>query len=402
MNAVSVSELVGAIRALVEGVPEWQAVWVRGELSGVRRHTSGHWYFTLKDSGAQIRGVMFRRDAMSLAAPLKDGQAVLVFGRVGVYERDGQTQLYAALIQEIGTGDAHLALEALKRRLHSEGLFSRPKRPLPLLPHAVGVVTSGSGAARFDIETVVARRYPGMPIVLYPVLVQGPNAPAAIAEAIGRISGDGRVDVLIVGRGGGSREDLMAFNDERVVRAVFACPVPVISAVGHEIDTTLVDLVADCRAPTPSAAAELAVPEVERLRQWHRELGERAAGALRRRLERERDRLRGWLAHGYLARPDRFVREYRRDLERLEERMERAMERTVGERRAALEAVRGRIDALDHEAVLRRGYTYVTDARGEWVGVEGVRPRRRYLVHWYNGTRWVVPSTRSEGDPHNG
>ncbi len=387
-GALSVHELVQGIRKLVENVPQWQRLWVLGELSGVKHHSSGHWYFVLKDDLAQIRGVMFRRDAASLTKPLVDGMSVLVYGRLGVFERDGQTQLYASTIQDIGAGAQYQKLEALKQKLYQEGLFSRPKRTIPKLPQAIGVITSGSGAARYDIETVIARRFPGMVVTLFPVLVQGSEAPRAIVSALDRAF-KAPISVLIIGRGGGSKEDLRAFNDESVVRMVAQSPIPVISAVGHEIDTTLVDLVADLRAPTPSAAAELAVPEKSGLVLWVDQLGQRAYAALRRRLDWERTRLEGWTTHGILADGTRLIQMRRDLLDRLDERRDRAWERQVQALRMHLETLGASLAAMNPTAVLYRGYTYVVDEAGNAVSKEDVRQGRRYAVHWYNGNWWM-------------
>ncbi|MDA8205104.1 MAG: exodeoxyribonuclease VII large subunit [Thermaerobacter sp.] len=386
---ITVSELVSAIRRVVEGVPDWQRVWVVGELSGVKHHTSGHWYFTLKDQSAQIRGVLFRRDALNLSEPLKDGMAVMAYGRVGVFERDGQTQLYVSRVRDMGRGSQDLELEQLKRRLYEEGLFSRPKRPLPLIPQAVAVVTSNTGAARHDIQTVIGRRYPGMAVILYPVTVQGRDAPVSIVEAMSRVP-QGPADVVIIGRGGGAKEDLAAFNDERVVRAVYGCPVPVIAAVGHEIDTTLVDLAADLRAPTPSAAAELAVPEFHQLLTWQRTLADRLDAAWKNRLRWERDRLSGWTEHGLLRHPDTLFREQRHWLDRLDERTERAYERVLTESRHILASLESRLPLLNPKLPLERGYAYVTDRSGQLVKRSAVQWNEPYEIHWDDGSLWMT------------
>ncbi|MDA8193026.1 MAG: exodeoxyribonuclease VII large subunit [Thermaerobacter sp.] len=401
MKPMTVTELVQGIRRVVEGVVEWQRLWVVGELSAVKHHSSGHWYFLIKDATAQIRAVMFRRDAAALKGPLKDGMAVLAFGRVGVFERDGQTQFYVSVVAEQGQGQAERELEALKRRLYDEGLFSRAKRSIPLLPRGVGVVTSGSGAARYDIETVIGRRYPGMPIILYPVQVQGSGAAEAICRAVAAMQTE-PVDVLIVGRGGGSREDLMVFNQEAVVRALYESRLPVISAVGHEIDTTLVDLVADLRAPTPSAAAELAVPLRESLAAWHQTLWARARNAVERRLRWERDRLGGWTGHGILAHPEGMVRDHRHQLDRLEERSDRALERVMTQTRHRLERVVTQLAALNPEAPLVRGYAYVTSAEGRLVSAADIIGGERYRVHWYNGAKWMTPVADERGENADG
>ena len=392
---VTVSELVSGIRRVVEGVAEWQSIWVVGELGSVRHHSSGHWYFTLKDETAQIRAVMFRRDALMLREPLKDGMAVMAFGRVGVFERDGQTQLYVSMVRDMGRGSQDLELQLLKERLAAEGLFSRPKRRLPFIPRAVAVITSPTGAARHDIETVVARRYPGMPIVLYPVLVQGKEAARSIVEALARVP-RGPADVVILGRGGGAKEDLAVFNDEAVVRAVAACPLPVVSAVGHEIDTTLTDLAADGRAATPSAAAEIAVPEALQLRLWRETLAQRLDAAWHRRLVWERDRLSGWTAHGLLAHPEMLYREQRHQLDRVAERQDRAFERLTARARGQLDTVLGRIPLLDPDLPLVRGYAYVTDVDRRLVGYDAVQWGEAYEVHWHGGSRWMTPAPRKD------
>ncbi len=392
-TVVRVSQLVQAIRQLVEGVPGWQKVWVEAELSGVKHHSSGHWYFTLKDDVAQLRAVMFRRDAVGLTMPLRDGMQVQVLGRVGVFERDGQTQFYVTAVRDVGTGQAQRMLEELTRRLSAEGVFSRPKRAVPRLPRAIGMITSATGAARRDIEVVVARRFPGMPIRLYPVTVQGQTAAESVASALLAVSA-ADVDVVIVGRGGGSKEDLRAFNEEMVVRAVVQCPVPVISAVGHEIDTTLLDLAADLRAATPSAAAELAVPELKSLLAWQNTLGQRAEAALRQRLQWEARRLSGWVEHGVLRRPEQLVRESRILLDRLGERADRAWEKQSGDERHRWERIMAALRGLNPENTLERGYAYVTTESGQLVTASEVNMDESYRVHWYNGSHRMQRTDR--------
>lgn len=390
MNPLTVSELVAGIRRVIEGVPEWQKVWVVGELNGVKHHSSGHWYFTLKDERAQIRAVMFRRDAANLNQPLRDGMAVMALGRIGVFERDGQTQFYVSYIRDMGQGSSDRALAQLKERLYQEGLFSRPKRPLPLIPRSVAVVTSVSGAARHDIETVIHRRFPGMPILLFPVTVQGPEAVPSIVAALQQVPASG-ADVVIVGRGGGAKDDLSAFNDEAVVRALWQSPIPSISAVGHEIDTTLVDLVADVRAATPSAAAELAVPEKAQLVLWQEQLQVRSHSALVRRLEWERQRLSGWQDHGVLAHPAQLFGDYQHRLDRLDERLERGFDRVLTGERHRFETLTRGIDLLNPHLPLKRGYTYVTDATDHLVERNEVKWGERYLIHWHDGSLFMTP-----------
>jgi exodeoxyribonuclease VII large subunit len=254
----TVSELTAEVRLLLEST--WADVWVEGEISNCRVWNTGHVYFSLKDAGAQLRGVMFKRDARSLKFKLEDGLHVLAHGRLGVYDPKGEYQIICGEIEPRGLGARQLALEQLKKRLQAEGLFDADrKRPLPALPRRIGIVTSIDGAALRDILKVLGRRYPNARVVIAPTRVQGETAAADVARALGSIGRVEGVDVVIVGRGGGSIEDLWAFNEEPVARAIARCPVPVISAVGHEVDITLADLVADLRAPTPSAAAELVV-----------------------------------------------------------------------------------------------------------------------------------------------
>ncbi|MBN2206083.1 MAG: exodeoxyribonuclease VII large subunit [Candidatus Aminicenantes bacterium] len=254
----SVSEVTGLVKAALEGLAP--RLWVEGEISNFHRHSSGHLYFTLKDEKSQLRAVMFRSDARAVAFDLKDGLKVLCRGRLSVYEPRGEYQLYAEAIQPKGKGALQLAFEQLKEKLRAEGLFDPArKRPLPLRPAGIGIVTSPTGAALRDILRVLDRRHARLGILIYPARVQGAGAADEIAEGIRTLGGALGVEVLIVGRGGGSLEDLWAFNEEKVARAIAACPRPVISAVGHEVDFTISDFAADLRAPTPSAAAEMVV-----------------------------------------------------------------------------------------------------------------------------------------------
>jgi exodeoxyribonuclease VII large subunit len=389
----SVSQLVAHLKRLVEDDAALQKLWVVGELANVRHHASGHWYFTLKDA-ASIRCVMFRSDAQSLRFRPEDGQAVVVAGRLSVYERDGQCQIYVRYMEPVGMGEQYLALEALKRRLAEEGLFSRPKRSLPELPRAVGVVTSPVGAALQDIRTVTFRRFPGLRLVVAPVWVQGERAPDSIVAGIARVASHPRVDVVIVARGGGSKEDLGAFNDERVVRAVATCPKPVVSAVGHEIDVTLTDLAADVRAPTPSAAAELTVPERTALLDRVAALRRRLVQHVRWRVAQERRRLDGWSTHGVLASPTMLLTSRRTHVARLADAMEAAFRHDTTARRARLARLEARLGALDPLAVLERGYSLVTDATGRHVRARDVHGGQTLVVTWSDG-RWDVTSVRA-------
>ena len=263
---LTVSQLNDYVRRSLASDPILQGVTIRGEISNFKAYTSGHWYFTLKDDGSRIDCAMFRQHNYGAKFMPKDGMRVLLTGSAGLYVQNGKYQFYAESIRQDGVGDLYQQFLLLKEKLEKEGLFdSSRKRPLPLLPRKVGIVTSASGAVLHDIRTVAGRRFPGIPLVLRPCQVQGDGAAEDIAQGVREVAKVPDVDVIIVGRGGGSMEDLWAFNEEVVVRAVAFCPVPIISAVGHETDVTLCDFAADMRAPTPSAAAELAVPERDAL-----------------------------------------------------------------------------------------------------------------------------------------
>jgi exodeoxyribonuclease VII large subunit len=348
-----VSELNRLLRTCLEAaVPE---VWVAGEISNLRVHTSGHCYFRLKDAEGQIAAVMFRSAARFLRFKLEDGQAVLAHGRVSLYEVRGDLQLYVDAIEPRGVGGAQLALDELKRRLAAEGLFApERKRALPFWPRRVGVVTARTGAAVHDIVTTLRSRLPAVRILLRPVRVQGQEAVGEIVAALRELAAQPEVDVIIVGRGGGSIEDLWAFNAEQVARAIAASPVPVVSAVGHEIDVTLADLAADCRAATPTAAAALVVPDARQLAQ---QLGRRADGlalALKLSLRRRRERV---TALARLVRdPRQTLRRQRLRIDELAERGARAVASAVRVAHARVIAAGERLHALSPLAVLERGY----------------------------------------------
>lgn len=389
-RVLSVRELTAKIKLLLDNHPDLREVVVRGELSNFKNHPSGHLYFTIKDEAAALRCVMFRsrREVCfpgGAAALPGNGEVVVVEGYVSVYERDGSYQLYVQRLwrdEQSRLGALYLALEELKARLQAEGLFDPArKRPLPLLPRRVGIVTSPSGAAVRDMIHVIRRRYPNAHIVLFPALVQGDDAPADIARAIRLANACGACDVLIVGRGGGSVEDLWAFNSEAVARAIARSAVPVISAVGHETDFTVADLVADVRAPTPSAAAELAVPEKRTLERQLASLVQRLQAGLRRQVARDRVRLEKLASRPVLARPLTSVYQHRQRLDELTHRLALAARRRLERARTAEESLRMRLAALDPLAVLGRGYSICLDAGGRLVGgAAAVRPGDRVRV----------------------
>lgn len=365
---LTVKELTRYVKGLLDADPLLRSVWVQGEISNFKWHHSGHIYFTLKDETSQVKVVMFRSYANRLRFRPENGMQVIVQGNVTVYERDGVYQLYAAAMEPFGLGALHLEFEQLKRRLAAEGLFDDAlKRPLPRLPRAVGLVTAPTGAAIRDMITVSCRRFPGVRLVLAPALVQGPGAAESLIRALGLVARVPEVDVVIIGRGGGSLEDLWAFNDERLARAIRACPVPVVSAVGHETDFTIADFAADLRAPTPSAAAELVVPSRSELQGVVDGLRIRLATAARRAVERRRIRLRSLAERPVLQRPEGRLQQDRQRLDDLARRLEYLGGSLLAARRRELGGLAGRLEALSPLAVLARGYAIARTGDGRVV-----------------------------------
>jgi len=363
MKILTVSQLTQTIKQLIYSEPLLQSVRVQGEISNFKHHSSGHMFFTLKDEESCLQCVMFRSHAVHLDFKPEDGMTVVAAGRVDVYEVRGQYQLYVQEIIPAGTGDLYLAFEELKSRLAGEGLFLREhKKEIPFLPRRVGVVTSPTGAAIRDILTVLRRRFAGVEIILAPAQVQGKGAAETIARGIHNLNSlPGGVDVIIVGRGGGSLEELWAFNEEIVARAIFGSRVPVISAVGHETDFTIADFVADRRAPTPSAAAELAVPRLDELENLLANYAQRLHGALRRHLQRSRERLSA-LAGAYVLRyPEQIIDSRQVRLVEAMDRMAVTMRERVSGIRSTVAQLSGKLDGLSPLGTLERGYSICQD-----------------------------------------
>lgn len=333
-DVLSVSQLNRSIKMLLERDSQLQDVWVRGEISNFTHHSSGHMYFTLKDDQSRLKVVMFASYNRFLRFLPKNGTKAIVRGSISAFERDGAYQLYAREMQPDGIGSLYLAFEQLKEKLAAEGLFATErKRTLPRFPKRVGVVTSPTGAAIRDIFTTIRRRYPQADIVLAPAIVQGVEAPLSIVKAIRNINRETGIDVLIVGRGGGSIEELWAFNDEQVARAIASSLIPVISAVGHETDVTIADFVADVRAATPTAAAELAVPHYLEWLERVTQLDTRMQRAMRQRTLQERKRLDG-LSQSYAMRqPQRRLEEAAQRLDSVQLRMKQSMKQLMRLRR---------------------------------------------------------------------
>ncbi|MCC6626230.1 MAG: exodeoxyribonuclease VII large subunit [Chloroflexi bacterium] len=363
MYILSVAELTEVIRAVLDTEPLLHDVWVRGEVSNLSRSASGHIYFTIKDAASQLKCVLFRQHQRYQSYQPINGALVVVHGRISIYEAAGSLQVYVDLVQADGIGAASLELEQRRQRLAAEGLFEPGrKRRLPAYPACIGVVTSAQGAVWHDIQHVVARRFPSAVLVLAAARVQGDGAPASIVAALRQLWELDCCDTIIVGRGGGSAEDLSAFNDERVVRAIFASPVPVISAVGHEVDYTLVDEVADVRAPTPSAAAELAVPDRLHLLTDVANLATRLRAGLAQQLADARGQTADYRRRVQWHSPRDRVRDGRQRVDDLSALLHERFSQRVERRRATLDALAGRLAALDPSAVLARGYAVVTRA----------------------------------------
>jgi exodeoxyribonuclease VII large subunit len=355
---LSVTDVTRRIKQALE--TGFAAVTVQGELSNVKLHSSGHLYFSLKDEGAQISGVMWRSKVGGLRFTPADGQNVVVTGRITVYEPRGSYQIDCATIRPAGIGELQAAFERLKQKLAAEGLFEKSrKKELPQFPQRIGIVTSPTGAALHDMLSILQRRWPGLDVILVPVRVQGSGAANEIARGLDDLNALGDVDVVIVGRGGGSLEDLWTFNEEPVARAIARSAIPVISAVGHETDFTIADFVADFRAPTPSAAAELAVRDrtavVEILRtNWYH-----IHTSMRSMLESHTRTIRHLLGSYAFHRPVDLLRQHMQHLDELDRTMLTAVNHHVDLSRARLQELGHRIDALNPALVLRRGYAMV-------------------------------------------
>lgn len=362
-NIYSVSEINNFIKNILEHEMQLRNVQVIGEISNFKRYPSGHCYFTLKDAGSVLKCVMFRSKAISLRFEPTNGDTVVAVGRLAVYERDGVYQLYTDLLLQQGVGDLMQAYEKLKRKLEKAGLFAAErKQKLPVNPHTVGIVTSPAGAAVRDIITVSRRRNSGIKLLLYPVKVQGEDASLEIVRAIEFFNRHKLADVLIVGRGGGSMEDLWAFNEERTVRAVAASKIPVVSAVGHETDFTLCDFAADMRAATPSQAAELAVADVEGYKVRVAHLMQRAQGLMEQRLQLAANRLEA-LKHSWaLSDPERFFAERELRLDAAQRRAGEAFTKLLEAKQHDFALAAARLDSLSPLAVLGRGYTVTQKA----------------------------------------
>ena len=371
---LNVSQINEYIRALLERDDVLSAIMVRGEISNLTIHRSGHIYFTLKDEGSVLKAVMFRSSAARVKFALQNGMNVIVAGRISLYAPTGQYQLYAEDIQPDGIGALYVAFEQIKQRLATEGLFDKErKKPIPKIPETVGIITSPTGAAIHDMINVMGRRFPLARIVLYPALVQGEGAPKSLIGGIRYFNETRSVDVIIIGRGGGSIEDLWGFNDVELAYAVAGSDIPVISAVGHESDFTICDFVADLRAPTPSAAAELAVPNSEDIRTYVGEAALRMRKLLLSQTEKHRKYIELLSKSRVLASKESLLDEYKMKIGLISENLDRLTQMRLNDRRARLALGAAKLEAISPLATLSRGYAIAKGDKGAVRSVNDVK-----------------------------
>ena len=386
-QVLSITQLNEYIRDKLDGDYLLNSVAVRGEISNYKVYPSGHHYFTLKDEGASLKCVMFKGNAMRLRFRPDNGVKVIAMGKISVYPRDGMYQLYCTAMAMDGIGDLYAAFEQLKAKLAAQGLFDPAhKKPIPKYPATIGIVTSSAGAAIHDMLRILRKRYPLTEVRLFPVRVQGVEAPGEIAAAIQYANHYQLADLLIVGRGGGSIEDLWAFNDERVAYAIYQSQIPVISAVGHEPDVTISDFVADLRAATPSNAAELAVPDQDALRQNLDAMSMSMAAALNRQLKASRQQLNMLAGSQALRSPTGYLDQKRNTLALLQNRMVSAQSRSVEQKHRQFAALTAKLDAMSPLKVLTRGYAMTQTESGEVVrSVKQIKPGDKINVTLSDG-----------------
>ena len=396
-QALSVTQLNEYLKMLLDGDRVLSNVFVRGEISNFKLYSSGHAYFTLKDDAGQLKSVMFRSYFSRLAFLPEDGMRVIAHGRVSVYESSGQYQLYVDDLQPDGAGSLAMRFEQLKRKLAAEGLFDESrKRPLPPMPRRIGVITSPSGAAVHDIINVLGRRFPAAEMILYPSEVQGAQAPAQLISGVEFFSMTGLVDVIILGRGGGSAEDLWAFNDEYLARAVASCSVPVISAVGHESDFTICDFVADRRAPTPSAAAEIAVPDMGEILRGLASLRTGLQTSMQKLILQERRMLNQFTQSRVFARPEQMLDNFRMRLDEREANLGRAVGQTLLQKKQSTARVAGKLEALNPLAVLSRGYATVSREGISVTSIEQINDNDTLDIRFADGSVRATVSQRKD------
>ena len=397
-EVLSITQLNEYIRGRMDTDPQLTQVAVRGEISNYKLYPSGHHYFTLKDDSSALKCVMFKGNATRLRFRPENGMKIIAMGRVTVFPRDGAYQLYCAAMAMDGIGDLYAAFEQLKKKLEAQGLFDPAhKKPLPKYPGTIGIITSSAGAAVHDMLRILRKRYPLTQVRLLPVRVQGAEAPGEIAAAIGYANHYNLADLLIVGRGGGSIEDLWAFNDERVAQAIYASDIPVISAVGHEPDVTISDFVADLRAATPSNAAELAVPDQDVLRQNLDAMSNAMAVALNRQLKAARQHLNVLAQSPVLRNPTGYIQQQGKGLELLKNRLISAQNLAITQKNQRYIAAVSKLDAMSPLKVLTRGYSMAQTGTGEVLrSVHQVELGERIGIRLTDGTLFATVMDKKE------
>lgn len=397
-QVLTITQLNEYIRSRMDADPLLTQVAVKGEISNYKLYPSGHHYFTLKDESGALKCVMFKGSALRLRFRPENGMKIIAMGRVTVFPRDGAYQLYCTAMAMDGVGDLYAAFEQLKKKLATQGLFDPAhKKPLPKYPATIGIITSSAGAAVHDMLRILNKRYPLSNVRLLPVRVQGVEAPGEIAAAIRYANHYQLADLLIVGRGGGSIEDLWAFNDERVAYAIYESRIPVISAVGHEPDVTISDYVADLRAATPSNAAELAVPDQEALRQNLDAMSSAMATALSRQLKGARQHLNVLSQSPALRSPTGYIEQRRKGLELLTNRLVSAQNRTISDKTGRFIAAVSKLDAMSPMKVLTRGYSMALTERGEVLrSVHQTEPGERITISLSDGRLSAIVMEKKE------
>lgn len=383
-NILSVSELTRAIKSVLE--EGFENIVVQGEISNFKRHTSGHFYFTLKDANAQLSAVMWRGRNSALSFTPQDGMKVIAQGNITLYEARGNYQLDCYELQPAGRGELQLAYEQLKQQLANEGLFdSERKKNIPLFPERIGIVTSPTGAALQDMLNVLARRFPCIEIILYPVRVQGSGAAEEIAQAIRDFNALQNIDVMVIGRGGGSLEDLWAFNEEIVARAIVDSAIPVVSAVGHEIDFSISDFVADLRAPTPSAAAELIVPNSNDLREEVKKNISSMRNAMNDMIRTNKERIQSLVQSYSFRRPFDAIRQYFQRIDEMQATLQRVYEYRIKMQKQYVETLLLRLQSLNPNAVLQRGYAIVYENGKAITSAKRLKKNDEVALQFYDG-----------------
>ena len=395
---ITVTQINEYIRSMMDGDRLLSSVAIKGEISNYKLYPSGHHYFTLKDEGGALRCVMFKGNALRMKFRPENGMKIIAMGKISVFPRDGAYQLYCTGLVLDGVGDLYAAFEQLKAKLQAQGLFDPAhKQPLPKFPGTIGIITSSAGAAVHDMLRILRKRYPLTKVLLLPVRVQGVEAPGEIAAAIRYANHYRLADLLIVGRGGGSIEDLWAFNDELVARAIYDSQIPVISAVGHEPDVTISDFVADLRAATPSNAAELAVPDQDALRQTLDQLSAAMATAMNRQIKMRRQHLDVLAGSAALQSPEGYLQQRRKAVEMLQNRLISAQNMQLSKKQQRFIAMTAKLDAMSPLKVLTRGYAMAQKDGGEIVrSVSQINPGDAVRVSLADGAFTATVTDKKE------